>query len=986
MALLQPNDSRVRWNPRASLTLTQIAAEWPNTRKMAGAATALSPYQLGVPYGGGDPALGDMPDPILNFDGSVHLQSKVVDPADATQYVQRHTIKNNQSPLRYNGPGTYDGPAFRSMLSVEDARENSLIRENGYWMCWAHRFYQYPASLNNWDAPWGVHYSGGAGFPGSWNSRQAMQLFVKPNGYEYTLCWGPSASQTRDSEAGTSPLLAYTTPDTTNMHYFVSYMYWSTTTSGRIIMWRRIGRNGSWIKVVDYTGPTTAPDGVDFAYVRFGHYAPGNAINPSTYTHDWKGWSIFDDVTPASGEPVLNELVMQAYIDAPDGDGTVVPPDPTPTPSVKPATPSSLAIEKSSDTPPKAKLSFVHDGVDTTKYNLFRATIPAPNDTTDLTFVIQKTLAECPVINGRRTIEYTVTTDADYYYSVGVVNDANPADIAYSDKPTFILYNQQSVVVDPTPTPTGTGAVFFDANTDAFKRTAGVTNIASAYTVMFDYYHIASTGAFKMLWYANNNAGDSYDGIGIDSGNVFLRPEVYTNTGIAQTTTLATDGLSVNTWYTVAVVRESATVMKVYLNGALVSTVTTASVATRSAATEVWLGASHAGFMATGRFDNYREWTVALNSTEIAAETTSHQLLSGTNVKAVYLFDGANSTLAAEDLSGNSYTWTAVGTPTVAEGYTVIAVPPVPTNIQWVWTSATTGRLSWTKGSYSVGTLETKFNIYRTPLEATADGSKTLIASTANGTTFFYDWTPTPSTDFWLFVSGENANGEGTRSVRVNVDTRDYVTPVNPTPNTNPTIISNGGGSTAAINLTEGNTLVTSVVGYDPDVSQTIVYSINGGTDAAKFTINASNGELRFATAPSHASPTDSNTDNVYVVSVAATDGTATVFQVISVTVLPVAASSDEFYVSAQIHRKAIGSTGIKGIIWRKDVGEVLDVGPVLFTFEGLNFNGSLSNNKTTLTIPVPDGTAVVAGQTVRCYLTNGTKTTPIFDAVIAAV
>lgn len=53
-----------------------------------------------------------------------------------------------------------------------------------------------------------------------------------------------------------------------------------------------------------------------------------------------------------------------------------------------------------------------------------------------------------------------------------------------------------------------------------------------------------------------------------------------------------------------------------------------------------------------------------------------------------------------------------------------------------------------------------------------------------------------------------------------------------------------------------------------------VTWSIAGGADSAKFSIDGSTGALSFVVAPSYAAPTDSNLDNVYVVSVTADDGT----------------------------------------------------------------------------------------------------------------
>ncbi len=101
-----------------------------------------------------------------------------------------------------------------------------------------------------------------------------------------------------------------------------------------------------------------------------------------------------------------------------------------------------------------------------------------------------------------------------------------------------------------------------------------------------------------------------------------------------------------------------------------------------------------------------------------------------------------------------------------------------------------------------------------------------------------------------------------------------------------PMITSNGGGITAAVSIAENSTAVTTVVATDIDAGQTLSYSIVGGADAARFTIDASTGALAFASPPDFEAPTDANGDNVYVVQVQVSDGAGgTDLQTISVTV-----------------------------------------------------------------------------------------------------
>lgn len=89
----------------------------------------------------------------------------------------------------------------------------------------------------------------------------------------------------------------------------------------------------------------------------------------------------------------------------------------------------------------------------------------------------------------------------------------------------------------------------------------------------------------------------------------------------------------------------------------------------------------------------------------------------------------------------------------------------------------------------------------------------------------------------------------------------------------------------AAISVAENQTAVTTVIGTDPD-GTALTYSISGGADASRFTINATTGVLAFVSAPDYEAPADANLDNVYQVIVSASDGSPTAAsQTVSVTV-----------------------------------------------------------------------------------------------------
>jgi len=122
---------------------------------------------------------------------------------------------------------------------------------------------------------------------------------------------------------------------------------------------------------------------------------------------------------------------------------------------------------------------------------------------------------------------------------------------------------------------------------------------------------------------------------------------------------------------------------------------------------------------------------------------------------------------------------------------------------------------------------------------------------------------------------GDGINALATETVTINV------TDVNEDP-----VIT----SSVTASVTENQTGVLTVTSTDEDLpADTVTYSITGGADQAKFSINSASGVLSFSTAPDFENPTDVGTDNVYDVQVTANDGAGgTDVQLISVTVTDV--------------------------------------------------------------------------------------------------
>ncbi len=90
------------------------------------------------------------------------------------------------------------------------------------------------------------------------------------------------------------------------------------------------------------------------------------------------------------------------------------------------------------------------------------------------------------------------------------------------------------------------------------------------------------------------------------------------------------------------------------------------------------------------------------------------------------------------------------------------------------------------------------------------------------------------------------------------------------------------------LTVVEGNTTVGTISATDAD-GHTLTYSISGGADAALFTIDTATGDLSFLAAPVYATPADSDTNNVYEVTVSVTDGYTTTTNDLDIYVSPAA-------------------------------------------------------------------------------------------------
>ena len=178
-----------------------------------------------------------------------------------------------------------------------------------------------------------------------------------------------------------------------------------------------------------------------------------------------------------------------------------------------------------------------------------------------------------------------------------------------------------------------------------------------------------------------------------------------------------------------------------------------------------------------------------------------------------------------------------------------------------VYTAAATDPDAGTTLTYSLsGTDASLFNINATTGVVTFKSSPNYEAPGDAGANNVYD----------VSVTASDGTNSATKAVAISV------TNVNEAP----TVTS---GTTASF-AENGTGTVYTATATDPDAGTTLTYSISG-TDAAKFNINSATGVVTFKSSPNYEAPTDAGANNVYDVTVSASDGALTTSKAVAITV-----------------------------------------------------------------------------------------------------
>ncbi|CAB5142623.1 hypothetical protein D3OALGA1CA_3945 [Olavius algarvensis associated proteobacterium Delta 3] len=245
---------------------------------------------------------------------------------------------------------------------------------------------------------------------------------------------------------------------------------------------------------------------------------------------------------------------------------------------------------------------------------------------------------------------------------------------------------------------------------------------------------------------------------------------------------------------------------------------------------------------------DYENPVDAGTNNDYEVEVTANDGNGGTNTQTI--------TVTVNPVNDNAPVFTSAAAATVDEGQTIVHT-----------LAATDADLPAQTVGYTItgGADQGRFSI---------DGSNQLIFNAAPD----YENPVDADTDniYEVEVTASDGSG-GTTTQTINVT-------VNPVNDNAPVMTS-----ASAANIDENQTVVHTLAATDTDLpAQTVGFTITGGADQGRFSINGSN-QLVFTAAPDYENPVDADTDNIYEVEVTANDGAGnTTTQTINVTVNPV--------------------------------------------------------------------------------------------------
>ena len=179
-----------------------------------------------------------------------------------------------------------------------------------------------------------------------------------------------------------------------------------------------------------------------------------------------------------------------------------------------------------------------------------------------------------------------------------------------------------------------------------------------------------------------------------------------------------------------------------------------------------------------------------------------------------------------------------------------------------------------------------------------------------------------PGTD-WTTVTGGKIASQIGEILTIDIGTiGTHAVQIGHQANVDPILTSFGGATTGTLSIAENSTALTTITATDANMiwGDSIKYSIGAGGDGSAFTIDATTGVLKFIAAPDYETPTDANHDNIYAVTVVATDARgATDMQTLSIGVTDVLGITK----TGSILSETMNGTGEQDVLdgsWGNDV------------------------------------------------------------------
>ena len=304
-AKLLPSDSRWSWNPRASLTFTEMVNEYQGMWAEGGFGSEQDVQLLSLHRTAGDTQ-------VLDVDNEIRIATRIPDPNASGEFLWRLRAKDGVTPYRYNDYAARTGPNNRTQIVNDTGPGQSVLLDQPYFIVFGFRIYDF--LQNGWAMLGDFHAVAPVIAP--WSSRQPWGIYLDNTGYAFSTVFGASEAEAMDPALGNA-FYHDTSADNTNMHYFVMKFMMSTGQGGYIHLYRRIGRHGSLVLLRSYHGPTCYQD--THFFPKFGIYAVDGVL-PAELKVDYKPFMLIkDDPGRDASEPALDPTVMLNYLDNVDG-------------------------------------------------------------------------------------------------------------------------------------------------------------------------------------------------------------------------------------------------------------------------------------------------------------------------------------------------------------------------------------------------------------------------------------------------------------------------------------------------------------------------------------------------------------------------------------------------------------------------------------------------------------------------------------------